>query len=56
VQALIDRRLSAFEPDLAAALAPRYRVERSGVPHGRIAERCHRELLADAGCAFDWLR
>lgn len=56
VQALIDRRLSAFEPDLAGVLGRRYRVERSGVPHARVAQRCHRELLADPGCAFDWFR
>jgi hypothetical protein len=56
VQALIDRRLSAFAPDLAASFARRYRVERSGVPHAQIARRCHKALLADAGCTFDWLR
>jgi hypothetical protein len=56
VQALVERRLAPFDPALAVVLARRYRVERSGVPHAHIARRCHRELLADAGAAFDWLR
>jgi hypothetical protein len=54
VQALIDRRLAAFDPIFAAALRRRYRAERSGVPHAHIARTCQPALLADAGAELDW--
>jgi hypothetical protein len=54
VQALIERRLAAFDRVVAGALQRRYRAERSGVPHARIARTCHKALLADAGAEFDW--
>jgi hypothetical protein len=54
VQALIDRRLAAFDPVLAGAMRRRYRTERSGVPHRHIARTCHKALLADAGAELDW--
>lgn len=53
---LIARRLATTDPALAADLARRYRVERSGVPHGYIAWRCLPDLLADSAVAFDWSR
>ena len=56
VAALIDRRLAAFDPGSAAALASRYRVEPALVPHAHIARRCLPELLAAADCDFDWSR
>jgi hypothetical protein len=56
LQALIERRFAALDPGFAATLGGRYRTERSGVPHAHIARRCHQELLADAGAAFDWSR
>ena len=56
VAALIGARLAAVDPALAKELARRYRVERSGVPHGHIAGRCHPELLTSAEAEFDWMR
>jgi hypothetical protein len=56
VQALIESRLRAFDPGLAATLGRRYRAERSGVPHAHIARRCQAALLADAAAEFDWSR
>jgi hypothetical protein len=53
VQTLIDKRLSVFDPVLAAALGRRYRTERSAVPHAHIARHCHKKLLADAGAELD---
>ncbi len=54
VSELIARHLQAAEPELAADLARRYRVELSGVPHGYIAEICAPQLLADPGAEIDW--
>jgi hypothetical protein len=54
VASLVTRRLAATAP--VADLARRYRVERSGVPHGYIAWRCLPELLADPAVEFDWSR
>jgi hypothetical protein len=51
----IAARLAALDPALAEPLARRYKIEVSGVPHGRIAERCLPELLARADAEFDWL-
>ena len=56
VQALIDRRLAALAPVLAAALRRRYRTERSGAPHAHIARICQKALLADPGAELDWSR
>lgn len=50
---VIKRVLGAAEPELAAELRRRYRVELSTWPHGRIAERCGPDLLAAAGAEFD---
>jgi hypothetical protein len=52
----IDNRLAALEPELAARLRPRYRVERSAVPHAYVAAVCGPWLLADPGADFDWSR
>ena len=52
VAALIAKRLAAAAD--AAALARRYRVERSGVPHGYVAAVCGPPLLADPGADIDW--
>lgn len=56
VGAVIARRLAGAEAGLAAALAPRYRVEPSGVPHGYVAAVCGPLLLARADAEFDWSR
>jgi hypothetical protein len=56
VAELIGNRLARADPAFAADLARRYRVERSGVPHGYIADRCLPELLADPAAEFDWSR
>ena len=56
VGALIAQRLKDAEPNLAADLARRYRVEPSGVPHGYVAAVCGPELLADMAVDFDWQR
>lgn len=56
VASLVTRRLAATAPPLVEVLARRYRVERSGVPHGYIAWRCLPELLADPAVEFDWSR
>jgi len=49
-------RLATADPDIAAELARRYRVEVSMVPHGFVAAVCGPVLLADAGADFDWAR
>ncbi len=51
---LIARHPRVADPAVAADLARRYRVERSGVPHGYIAQICAPQLLADAGAEMDW--
>ena len=51
----IAARLAGLDPGLAGRLARRYKIEGSGVPHGRIAERCLPELLARSDADFDWL-
>jgi hypothetical protein len=56
VARLVRRRIGAVDPAIATDLARRYRVERSGVPHGYIAWRCLPELLADPAVQFDWSR
>lgn len=56
VGSLIERHLAAAAPGLAAILAPRYRVERSAVPHGYVAAVCGPQLLADPGADIDWSR
>ena len=53
---LIEQRLAAAAPGLAPLLAPRYRVERSAVPHGYVATICGPWLLADPGADLDWSR
>ena len=53
---LIEQRLAAVAPGLAPILMPRYRVERSAVPHGYVAAICGPWLLADPGAEFDWSR
>ncbi len=54
VECRIAARLAALEPGLAAAIAPRYRVERSGVPHAYVAAVCGPVLLADPSADIDW--
>ena len=56
VAALIAHRLADADPVMAARLVRRYRVEVSGVPHARIAQRCQPELLTAADAEFDWSR
>ena len=56
VATLIERHLAVAAPGLAAILASRYRVERSGVPHAYVAAICGPPLLADPGADFDWSR
>ena len=51
----VATRLAGLDPSLAEPLRRRYKIERSGVPHGRIAERCLPELLARPDIEFDWL-
>lgn len=51
----IARRLGGLDPAVAERLARRYKVERSGVPHAAVAERCLPELLARPDVEFDWL-
>jgi hypothetical protein len=53
---LIEQRLTALAPGLAAPLARRYRVEPSGVPHGYVAAVCGPLLLADPAADIDWSR
>ena len=53
---LLAQRLATTEAAESAGLARRYRVERSGVPHGYIAAICLPELLADPAAEFDWSR
>ncbi len=50
---LIARRLGGAEPERAAELRRRFRVEPSTWPHARIAERCGPDLLAAADAEFD---
>lgn len=52
----VARHLAAADPALRQSLARRYRVEPSGYPHPRIAQRCLPELLASAETVFDWSR
>lgn len=52
----IARHLASAGPPRAALLSPRYRVERSLVPHGDVAWRCGPEFLADPGADIDWSR
>lgn len=51
----ISARLASLDPALADGLARRYKIEMSGVLHGRIAERCLPQLLAWSDAEFDWL-
>jgi hypothetical protein len=53
---LIARRLANLDPELAALLRRRYRVEPSLVQHSQIARRCLPELLAASDAEFDWSR
>ena len=55
VAELIARHLASIDPDRAAALSRRYRVEVSGVQHSQIARRCMPELLTSADAWFNWL-
>jgi hypothetical protein len=52
----IKRHLEAADPVLAKALSRRYKIEISGVLHGRIAQRCLPDLLAQSDAEFDWQR
>jgi hypothetical protein len=52
--AALNRQLAQVDP--MPGLRRRYRVERSGVPHARIAERCGPDLLAASDAEFDWQR
>jgi hypothetical protein len=56
VAELITRHLVSANPDLAASLSRRYRVEVSGVQHSQIARRCAPDLLTASDAQFDWLR
>src|SRR5256885_3160104 len=51
---LIVSHLQRADPDRAADLALRYRVEPSGVPHGYIALIAGPQLLADPRAEIDW--
>jgi hypothetical protein len=51
---LIARHLATSDPDLAAGLSRRYRVEPSGVQHSQVARRCMPELLTASDTQFDW--
>ncbi|MGE5268350.1 MAG: hypothetical protein ACM3JG_01615 [Thiohalocapsa sp.] len=51
---LVERRLGALGPDLAARLRPRYRVEPSAVPHAYVASVCGPVLLGDPAAELDW--
>jgi hypothetical protein len=53
---LIARHLATSDPDLAAGLSRRYRVEPSGVQHSQVARRCMPELLTASDTQFDWQR
>jgi hypothetical protein len=53
---LIARHLAKSDPDLAAGLSRRYRVEPSGVQHSQVARRCMPELLTASDTQFDWQR
>jgi hypothetical protein len=53
---LIARHLATSDPDLAAGLPRRYRVEPSGVQHSQVARRCMPELLTASDTQFDWQR
>jgi hypothetical protein len=54
--AAIGRRLAGLDPALSGRLSRRYRIEISGVPHARIAQRCLPDLLASSDAEFDWSR
>lgn len=54
VAAAIDRHLASADPARRALLSRRYRIDRSGVPHGYVAARCGPDLLAEPGVEFDW--
>jgi hypothetical protein len=56
VAGIVTEQLANADPAISAGLARRYRVERSGVPHGYIADRCLPELLGDPATEFDWSR
>ena len=56
VDRLIDRHLATAPPGLAPILAPRYRIEQSGVPHAYVAAICGPVLLGDPGADIDWSR
>ncbi len=56
VAGLIAKYLASADPALTAILSPRYRVERSHVPHSDIAWRCGPDLLAGPGTVIDWAR
>jgi hypothetical protein len=53
---LIEQHLKAVTPELVPILAPRYRVERSLVPHSYVAAVCGPMLLEDPGADIDWSR
>jgi hypothetical protein len=52
----IKRHIGAADPALAKALSRRYKIEISGVLHGRVAQRCLPDLLAGSDAEFDWQR
>jgi len=52
----IKRHREAADPALAKTLSRRYKIEISGVLHGRIAQRCLPDLLAQSDTEFDWQR
>jgi hypothetical protein len=51
---VIASHLQRAAPGRVADLAPRYRVQPSGVPHGYIALIAGPQLLADARAEIDW--
>jgi hypothetical protein len=53
---LIARHLATLDPELAAGLSRRYRVEPSGIQHSQVARRCMPELLTASNTQFDWQR
>jgi hypothetical protein len=56
VASLVKARIEQADPALRAALAPRYRVEASGVQHSQVARVALPELLADPAAEIDWYK
>lgn len=55
VAEVIAQRLAAADPEFAAGLSRRYRVETARIQHSQIARYCQPRLLAASDAAFNWL-